>query len=261
MALVKEFDELLEIMHRLRHECPWDKEQNLQTLRRYLLEEAYECVAAINEIPEHGLDPVIEEVGDVLLQVLFQSELLSEELKRPAMQLVMEGLKSKLIRRHPHVFGDQEAKNAEAVLKRWDEIKKSEKKQASSSALEGVSKSMTALQLAQKFGDRSKKVQFDWKSAKEVWSEGVESEMNELLAASTTDEKEDELGDLLFSLVQWARHEGIDAETALARTNRKFEKRFKAMEAAATSKKQNFPSLTIQEKEDLWRQAKELEKK
>lgn len=257
---MKAFDELVEIMHRLRNECPWDREQDLKSLRKYLLEEAYECVSAIDEINENGTDPVIEENGDVLLQVLFQSELLSETLKRPVIELVLEDLKSKLIRRHPHVFGDQVAKDSESVLKRWDEIKKSEKGDAPESILDGVAKSLTALQRAQKFGDRSHKVNFDWSKAEDVWNEGVVPEMNELLEAKGSAEIEEELGDLLFSLVQWGRHHGIDAEVALHKTNQKFLRRFHAMELMSKDQNKNFSELSLPEKEDLWLKAKEIEK-
>jgi tetrapyrrole methylase family protein/MazG family protein len=257
MTSVKEFDELIEIMHRLRKECPWDKEQNLSSLRRYLLEEAYECVAAIDELASTGAEPLIEELGDVLLQVLFQSELLTEQTNEPAILAVLNTLKSKLIRRHPHVFGNQEAKNAEAVLKRWDEIKKAEKGGSASGALANISRSLTALQLSQKFGERSKKVEFDWPNSKEVWQQ-VTSEIDELLQAKELDQKEEELGDVLFSLVQWARHEGLDAETALARTNRKFQRRFEKMEEIGGTE---FASLPLEQKEMLWQQAKRFDKK
>ncbi|MDB5038195.1 MAG: MazG family protein [Bacteriovoracaceae bacterium] len=257
---MKEFDELLAIMHKLRLECPWDKEQDLKSLRKYLLEESYECVGAIDEISTHGIEPLIEELGDVLLQVVFQAEILSEETKEQTIKIVLDTLKEKLIRRHPHVFGDQKASNSKEVLKRWDEIKKSEKPIVKdASQLDGITRSHTALQLAQKLGDRSKKIDFDWGKPSEVWKQ-FESEVEELKKAKTPDEKEHELGDVFFSLVQWARHEKLDAEVVLAKANARFERRFKKMEEFARKKNQNFATLSAPEKEKLWQEAKLSEK-
>jgi MazG family protein len=257
---MKAFDELLEIMGRLRKECPWDREQDLGSLRKYLLEEAYECVGAIDDLEKSGVQPLIEELGDVLLQIVFQSEIISEKIQSPAIEKVIETLNQKLLRRHPHVFGEEPAETSADVLKKWDEIKKAEKGSPHLGHLDGISKSLTALQLAQKFGEKSKKIGFDWTQSQEVWKQ-VESELQELLSAKSLRDKEEEFGDLLFSLVQWARHESLDAETALARTNQKFLSRFKKMEEIAETKGENFQKLSLEEKEKLWQQAKIEEKR
>ncbi len=254
---MQEFNELLAIMHKLRQECPWDKEQDLLSLRKYLLEEAYECATAMDEVASVGVGPLIEELGDVLLQIVFQAELISEMTGSDAVRKVIAGLNEKLIRRHPHVFGDAEADSTSAVLKRWDEIKMAEKsKTPSASLIDGIAKSLTGLQRAQKFGDRSKKIKFDWSQPEEVWAQ-FESEVKELREAKTSAEIEHEVGDLFFCLVQYARHRGVDSELALHKANQRFESRFKKMEEIAKREKKEFESYSLTEKEELWLKAKE----
>jgi len=257
---MKEFDKLVEIMHRLRHECPWDKEQNLESLRRYLIEEAYECLDAMNQIEETGPAPLIDELGDVLLQILFQTEILSEDLEPHALQMVLRGLQEKLIRRHPHVFGNRSVKNAQEVVQNWEEVKKSEKKNQVMDPLAGIPAAMTALQRAFALGKKSKKNKFDWNKAPEIWHQ-VCSEMQELEQARTFGDVEEEFGDLLFSLVQWARHKDIDPEVALSAANLKFIRRFHGMQGLAKQKSQSFSDLSTKEKEKLWQQIKQNEKK
>ena len=251
---MKEFDELLEIMHRLRRECPWDRDQNLLSLRSYLLEEAYECLEAMSSPDENHH---IEELGDLLLQIIFQAEILSEQNPdRPAILKIIQSLKDKLVRRHPHVFEDKKLSQASEVASQWDEIKKSEKKSSNAkSFLDGISKSLTSLQLAQKLGDKSKKVKFDWNTSDEVWNQLL-LEMEELKQAKTQKEKEHELGDVFFSLVQWGRHQNIDAEVILATANSRFQSRFRKMEAEASKSNTPFQDLSLDEKEKLWKKAK-----
>lgn len=251
---MKEFEELLDIMHRLRQECPWDRDQNLLSLRAYLLEEAYECLEAMNSPDENHH---IEELGDLLLQIIFQAEILSEQNPNgPAILKVIQTLKDKLIRRHPHVFADKKLSQASEVAGQWDEIKKSEKKSSDQkSLLDGISKSLTSLQLAQKLGDKSRKVKFDWNTSEEVWKQFL-SEIEELKQAKTSSEKEHEIGDVFFSLVQWARHQNIDAEVALATANSRFRSRFQKMEAEASKTKTPFQDLSLEDKEKLWQKAK-----
>lgn len=252
---MKEFDELLEMMHRLRHECPWDKEQSIDSLRPYIIEEAYECLEAMSKLKEHGSNELIDELGDVLLQVIFQSEILSENQGRRIILDVIENLKEKLIRRHPHVFGEAKAENAARVIENWDIIKEKEKGDSPLKSIFDVPHSMTALQRSQKIGKRSKKVKFDWESSEEVWKQ-VEEEFQELKTANSSSEKEEELGDLLFSLAQWARHEGFDAEVALASCNQKFLSRFSRMQKLHPH---NFEELDTAKKEELWRRVKKDE--
>lgn len=258
---MKAFDEMVAVMHRLRHECPWDKEQTLTTLRKYLIEEAYECLAAMNDYldspTEANLANLVEELGDVQLQVLFQAELLTEITQTPALERLLLQLKEKLIRRHPHVFKPAEAdpkRSAVEVYQQWNEIKASEKPKVAS-LLGEIPKDFTALMRAQKLGDKAKKIKFDWNHKEEVWKQ-VLSEQAELEKAQTASEKEEELGDLLFSLVQWARHEGIDAETALAKANQKFERRCEVMFSEATKTGVPFTDLSLKQMEDLWQRAK-----
>jgi tetrapyrrole methylase family protein/MazG family protein len=250
---MKAFDELLEIMHRLRMECPWDREQTLLTLRPFLIEEAYECLEAMNGADEAAH---MEELGDLLLQIVFQAELLSEQNQSDTISKIIEGLKQKLIRRHPHVFLDSKLTESKDVVQQWDEIKKTEKGILNSdSLLKGISKSLTSLQLAQKLGERSKKANFDWETSSEVWQQ-VLREIDELKSAKDAVEKEQEIGDVLFSLVQWCRHEKIDAEVALAGANSRFQSRFKKMEASAAHSGKAFKDIPPTEKEELWALAK-----
>lgn len=259
--MMKEFDELVHIMHRLRKECPWDREQTIESLRQYLLEEASECVEAINDLKIKGPDNLIEELGDVLLQVLFQAEILSESHSEISVKNVLNQLKDKLIRRHPHVFGDiATTKTSTEVLAQWDQIKQSEKKGKRESQLDGISKSLSALMMSHKLGERAAKVDFEWPTADGAWSD-FESEIAELKAAKTKEERESEFGDILFSLTQWGRKSDFNAEVALFNANARFKWRFQKMEEIAKARSLDFTSLSLDEKGKLWREAKLLEKK
>jgi len=256
--MMSEFEELRSIMKRLRSECPWDREQDLSSLRRYLIEEAYECLESMNLYIENKNEATYlhlkEELGDVLLQVLFQAKLLEEESKTDALSELCRELKDKLIRRHPHIFEGSSTLSAEAVHQQWNKIKAAEKPKQSS-LLGEVPKAMTALMRAQKIGNKTHKVKFDWETIDQVASQ-VESEWKELKNAKSEEEREEEFGDLMFSMVQWARHQGMDAETTLAKANQKFEGRFFEMERIAKASNQEFESLTLDEKEKLWQAAK-----
>lgn len=254
--------DLFDVMHRLRKECPWDQEQNLSTLRPFLLEESYECVAAMNAFLENPNDTtrndLLEELGDVFLQILFQTEILQENSSTNIRWQVFSLLKEKLVRRHPHVFGTERssATNSEEVLVQWEKIKKSEKGDSRSLGLADdlakKGKGLSSLKRASKLGAASKKVAFDWANAHEVWKH-FETELKEIAEARTPEEKEHELGDLLFCLAQWARHEGVDPEVALHGANERFVTRFRTMLEISTK---NFESLTSDEKEELWQRAK-----
>lgn len=253
---MKEFNELVEIMTKLRKECPWDREQSLASLRSYLLEESAEVLEAMEDaITNQQYENLIEELGDLLLQILFQSEIISESTKQQEIRKVLINLKDKLIRRHPHVFSDIKLDKADEVLSQWEEIKDKEKSTPKKSLLEDIPKSFTALQRAHKLGKRSKKVGFDWKEPNEVWQKLL-LELEELKKAKTPEHEEEELGDVLFCLAQWARHKNIDPEVALRKANTKFERRFQQIESHP-----NFPDLPIETMEELWNKAKADERK
>lgn len=249
-------------MHRLRSECPWDKEQTLETLRAYLLEEAYECAGAMKTAVEHSrFDELYEELGDVLLQVVFQCEILSEISNSKAIERVIDTLNQKLVRRHPHVFGENKVTTAERALAQWDQIKREEnskKGPASKSSFDSIAKSLTAVQRSEKIGSRSKKLAFDWSNSEEVWSQFL-SEVDELKRASSQRDREQELGDVFFSLVQWARHMKIDPEVSLHEANEKFMRRFKKMLELSGTNEDQFKDLSLEQKENLWKRVKALE--
>lgn len=257
---MNDFNELLKIMKTLRQKCPWDQEQSIDSLRTYLLEEAYECVDAMHELPSKGPHHLIEELGDVLLQVVFQAEILSESAKSRVIDQIIDELCKKLVRRHPHVFGDELASNSQDVLKRWDEIKKSEKNEneGSQDRFAHIPKSITSSQRAQKIGKLAKKMKFDWENSEQVWAQ-VQEEFKEVEEAKTSKDQEEELGDLLFSLAQWARHKKIDLEVCLQKANKKFENRFREMEKICPNS--SFEDLDLSEKENLWKRVKENESK
>jgi len=252
---MKEFDRFIDVMHKLRQECPWDKEQTLRSLRTYLIEEAYECLEAMNAAEQGDYTNLIEELGDLLLQIAFQSEILSENLKEPVIIKVISGITEKLVRRHPHVFAQAKADDSKAVLENWEELKKKEKGVSDQSLFAGFKATGPALQTALKIGQKSERVRFDWDDESEVWSQ-FQSELKELEAAETPENEEEELGDLLFCLAQWARHRKLDAEVALESANQKFLKRFRWMEEKAKEREQNFRELSREQKEDLWKEAK-----
>ncbi len=250
-----DFQKLIDVMHKLRQECPWDREQNLLTLRSYLIEEAYECLEAIPPAEAGAPEALIEELGDLLLQICFQSEILSEKLKRPVINEVISGITEKLIRRHPHVFSELQLKDSKSVLENWEQIKKREKGSSHAGLFEDFKAVGPSLQTAFKIGSKSKRTRFDWDHSEQVWNQ-VESEIKELKAATSLKEKEEELGDLLFCLAQWARHEGLDPEVSLQGSNQKFLRRYRWMEEECQRNSKEFLNLSAQEKEALWKQAK-----
>ncbi len=266
---MREMDEMVEIMHRLRTECPWDKEQSLKTLRSYLLEESYECLSAMNDFiaaptPANRKE-LVEELGDVLLQILFQSEILGESASgKTVFAEVCNTLQEKLVRRHPHIFeGKNKSMSAEEVHRQWDQIKAEEKnspekklKPAAAGAFQDLKLTGSALMDAEKIGKRSKKIKFDWRNAEEVWRH-FKTEVDELENAKTFEEKSEELGDVFFTLAQWARHAGVDSEVSAASSNQKFLKRFQLMEEFAGKSSEDFKKLSLEEKEQLWVRAKE----
>ncbi|OGH97023.1 MAG: nucleoside triphosphate pyrophosphohydrolase [Candidatus Melainabacteria bacterium GWF2_32_7] len=243
---------LIEVVEKLRAPdgCPWDKEQTHETLRENFIQETYEAVDAIESRNSEDLK---EELGDVLLQVVLHSQIASEE-SRFDIEDVAKTIADKIIRRHPHVFAETKVKGTEEVLVNWERIK-SEEKPERTSALSGIVKSQPALMAATQISKKAIKVGFEWPNVESLW-ECLESEIQEFKQAVEEEDKEkmeDELGDILFSLVNVARWHGVDAELALLRANKKFTKRFQLMEEIATK---DLTEYTQAELEDLWQNAK-----
>ncbi|HEY5506009.1 MAG TPA: nucleoside triphosphate pyrophosphohydrolase [Coriobacteriia bacterium] len=253
------FDDLVRIMAVLRAPdgCPWDREQTHMSLRRHLLEESYEAVAAI----ESGDDAEIrDELGDILLQVVFHAQIAAEE-GRFDIDDVATAIVEKLERRHPHIFGDAVADTADEVVTRWDAIKRTENvEKERPGVLDGIAPTLPALAYAEKISRRAVGVGFEWETVDDVW-EKVREEIGELQETSHgTPEAEDELGDVLFTLVNVGRKMGIDPEQALRMTCAKFIRRFSAMERFAAEDGRELADMGIDEQEALWRRAKEGEK-
>jgi len=258
---------LLDIMARLRSPegCPWDREQTHASLKRYLLEEAYELLDAIDAGDDAAL---IEELGDVLLQVVFHAQIASET-GRFTMADVVDGLVRKLLRRHPHVFGDAHAEDAAAVVRTWEAIKQREKagREATeeSSLLDGIPRHLPALLEAEKLQDRAARVGFQWDDVAGAW-EKVHEELAELKQASTEEGEAaegararvvEEFGDVLFALVNVARYLQVDPEQALRAANAKFRRRFRHIEARARAQGRRLEDMTLAEMDALWEEAKE----
>ena len=250
------FDELVRIMAVLRAPdgCPWDREQTHMSLRSHLVEEAYETVAAI----ESGDDAEIrDELGDILLQVVFHAQIASEE-GRFDVDDVADAIVTKLRRRHPHIFADATCDTAEDVMVAWDEIKRTEK--PDKGLLEGIAPTLPGLTYAEKISRRAVSVGFEWETVDDVWAK-VHEEIDELKATEAgTPEAEDELGDVLFSMVNVGRKMGIDPEQALRSTCAKFIRRFTDMERMAAEQGRDLAEMGMDDMEALWRRAKEGER-
>ena len=262
-------ERLHDIMVRLRNPetgCPWDREQTLESLKPCVLEEAYELLAAMDR-PEDKANH-IEELGDVLLQVMFQA-VMAEQEGRFSFDDVANAISDKLVHRHPHVFGNVDAKDSATVLRNWEQIKQMEhKKEARHSALDGVPPTLPALLKAQRTQEKAARVGFDWKDAAGPMEKIREetAELAEAIAArpskrpADSDRVKEELGDLLFSVCNLARHLGVDAESALDGTSAKFARRFRAVEAAAKASGRNLKDMTLEEMDALWDEAKKVRK-
>ena len=253
-----QFQSLVQLTDDLRSPegCPWDKEQTHQSLTPYAIEEVFELVEAIEQQDDHKLK---EELGDVLLQVVLHAQL-AKERNAFSISDVIQAITEKMIFRHPHVYGDVSAQSSSEVLKNWEDLKKSENKKTDTSNPLNVPPGMPALQRAAKIGFRTNKLQFDWPSAIEVWGK-VEEEVTELEEALESEKIEDiknELGDVLFTLAQLARHLDLDPEQIGRQANLKFEKRFITMMDLAKSQGRDFVTLSLEEKEKLWLDAKKV---
>lgn len=249
--LAKSFLDLVEIMDTLREKCPWDKKQTIQSLRSNTIEELYELVDAIVEEDWQGIK---EELGDILLHVLFYAKIGTEQ-GHFTLQDSIEGISKKLIHRHPHIYGDVKADDEETVKKNWEQLKLQEGKK---SLLEGVPNSLPAMVKAFRIQQKVKQVGFEWEHIDQVWDK-VEEEIKELkveVEAKNQDKMEAEFGDVLFSLINYARFLNIDPETALERTNKKFKYRFELMESYANENGLDLASLSLTEKDALWNKIK-----
>lgn len=242
-------ERLIEIIDTLRSEngCKWDREQTHETLRRNMLEEAYEAVDAIDD---NDMKHLKEELGDVLLQVVLHAQIAKEE-NAFDIEDVAKGISDKLIHRHPHVFGDVKVKSTDEILDNWEKLKKEEKPHRKS-VMDGISKAQSALMSAQKISKKAVGVGFEWPDESSLY-DCVQSEINEFKEAKTPKDKEDELGDILFAVVNLARWNHIDAEQALLQANRKFTARFREMEASAHKELEH---LSLEEWDILWKKAK-----
>ena len=248
---------LLEVMKRLRESCPWDKVQTFDTIAPYTIEEAYEVASAIAEKDFKSLPG---ELGDLLFQVVFHARMAEEE-GRFDFGVVVEAVTAKMIRRHPHVFGDEQAKTDAAAQKDfWEKLKERERAAAGqTSLLDDVASALPALTRAEKLQRRASTIGFDWNNAELVLDKLAE-EAREILAAETQDEREDEIGDLLFVVANLARHLKVDPEAALRRTNAKFTRRFRHIEAELAAKGIKPGDASLDEMEALWVEAKRAEK-
>ena len=250
------FDGIVQLIERLRgpEGCPWDREQTRQSLKRQFIEECYELVEAIER---DDREAIIEELGDVLLHVVFQLQIAAEEGEF-GKEDVFGALRDKLVRRHPHVFGDAEAGSARDVEVRWEAIKREEQSENNGSILDGAPRSMPALGYAQSIQDRAAGVGFDWEASEEVIDK-VAEELRELEAAGSHEERCRELGDLLFSMVNMGRWWGCDVEGAAREANARFYRRFVHMEETSRQRGLSFADLSMAEKESLWQEAKRAE--
>ncbi len=249
-AKLDAFDRLLTIMDELRENCPWDKKQTFASLRNLTIEEAYELSDALLA---NDMDEVKKELGDLLLHLVFYSRL-GQESGLFDIADVIEQLEEKLIRRHPHIYDDTEANDEETVKANWEKIKLKEGENRS--VLSGVPSSLPALIKALRIQEKARGVGFDWPEKKGVWQK-VEEELQEFKEASDRD-KPHEYGDLLFSLINYARFENIDPEDALERTNRKFIKRFQYIEKEAAATGRQIDELSLEEMDVHWEKAKQL---
>lgn len=246
------FGRLLDIMDDLRAKCPWDQKQTFESLRHLTLEETYELSDALldEDLPE-----IKKELGDVLLHLVFYARIGSEKQSFDIAD-VINSLNDKLIFRHPHIYGDAVAEDEETVKQNWEKLKL---KEGNQSILSGVPKALPPLIKAYRIQDKVKGIGFEFNSAEDAWDK-VEEELEEFHAETDLDKKEKELGDVFFSLINYARISGLNADTALERTNHKFISRFQKMEHLAKEKNLVLSDLTLEKMDELWEEAKLFEK-
>ena len=250
------FLRLVKIMDELRAQCPWDKKQTIQTLRSLTIEETYELADAITA---GNWKEIREELGDILLHIVFYAKIATEQ-KQFTLNDVINGVCEKLIFRHPHIYGDVKVNNEDDVKRNWENLKLKEGKK---SVLGGVPAALPATVKAMRLQEKAKQVGFEWDNRGEVWKK-VDEEMQELqdaIAQGDTESIEDEYGDLVFSLINYARFLDIDAENALERTNKKFIDRFTRMEQTAMSMGKNLSEMSLEEMDKIWNKVKKQKAK
>jgi MazG family protein len=248
-------DRLRQIVAKLRAPdgCPWDREQTHETLKPHLLEECYELIDAIDDRND---DALLEELGDLLLQVVLHAQMASEE-GRFQFDQVADRIADKLVLRHPHVFGEGKLSTSDAVLRQWDAIKRAEKRDRQS-MLDGVPRTLPALARAEKIQTKAARAGFDWPEAQEVLAK-IREEIAEIETAADGEQLAEELGDLLFSIVNFARKRKLDAEGLLQSANEKFSRRVRAMESLSLEKGLQLSKLSLPELDLLWDEAKKRE--
>lgn len=251
----RSFDDLVQLMTRLRGPdgCPWDRKQTLPDLKPYVIEEAYEVVDAIDRNDRAAL---LEEIGDFLLEAVFITEITREEGSFDVYDSIA-AIHDKLVRRHPHVFGDVEAKDAEQVLVNWEKLKQDERKAENKSLLAGIPQSMPALLKASRLTEKAARVGFDWRRTEDVFDKVDEeiAELRDAVASGDISHVHEEIGDLLFTVANIARKVNVNPEEALQSANRKFMSRFQAME----SRVESFEGMSLEEMDKLWDDAKKGE--
>ena len=245
------FTRLVNIMNDLREKCPWDRKQTIQSLRQMTIEETYELADAITENDWAGIR---EELGDLLLHIVFYAKIGSEQNQFRLVEMI-DGICDKLIYRHPHIYGDVKVKDDEEVKRNWEQLKLKEGK---TPVLGGVPVSLPATVKAMRLQEKARQVGFEWDNKEQVW-EKVEEEMQELreaIAGGSQEKTEEEFGDLVFSLINYARFLQVDAENALDRTNKKFIHRFTSMEQIALESGRQLNEMSLEEMDAIWNQIK-----
>ncbi len=245
------FNRLVKIMDDLREKCPWDKKQTIGTLRQLTIEETYELADAITD---EDWKAIKEELGDILLHIVFYAKI-GREQNQFTLDDVINGVCDKLIFRHPHIYGDVKVNDEEDVKRNWEKLKMKEGKQ---SVLSGVPKSLPATVKAMRLQEKAKQVGFEWENAGQVWQkvEEEQKELKEAIASGNKAHAEEELGDVFFSLINFARFLQVDAENALEKTNKKFINRFTRMEAAALATGKPLQEMTLEEMDSIWNNIK-----
>ena len=256
--LSKVFMRLVEVVDELRVKCPWDRKQTVDSLRHLTIEETYELAEAIvqKDFPE-----IKEELGDILLHIIFYARIAAEQEEFELTEVIQTQI-DKLIRRHPHIYGDVKAETEEQVKQNWEQIKAREKaeqaqngKAPRKSTLAGVPASLPSLIQAYRIQEKAASVGFDWENGEQVWDK-VQEELQEFKEAKSETHREEEMGDLLFSLVNYCRFVGINPDDALAKTNEKFKRRFEQVETEALKQDRELSEMTLEEMEALWQAAK-----
>jgi len=250
-SVSESFERLVSIMDDLREKCPWDKKQTIQSLRQLTLEETYELTEAITD---EDWKSIKEELGDLLLHIVFYSKIGVEQNKF-TLEEVINGISEKLIARHPHIYGDVKVNDEEDVKRNWEKLKLKEGKK---SVLGGVPKGLPATVKAMRLQEKAKQVGFEWENKEQVWDKVEEEKMElfEAIASGNRENMEDELGDVFFSLINFARFLQLDAENALERTNKKFIDRFTKMENEVLNTGKLLQDMTLEEMDGIWNKIK-----